>query len=225
MKYIIFLTICTPLFIAAKDLFNFDEKNVNYIISGTRYPPPPPVEDAAEMARYIVHYSDWTALAHVSHQKNISGLPMARVYSMSDGPLSNSSGIPYLYTSFFDGVPRDLRIDNKCSLTMSLAEGDYCARKQLDPEDPRCAQVILIGNYIFLQNNTQEWKFAETALFSRHPAMKTWPKCHHFTFGKLDIKSIILVDYFGGSKYPNVEDYFKAKPLRKISKSIFVEMI
>lgn len=57
MKYIIFLLVCSPLFIAAKDIFNFNIKNVNSIISEIKYPPPPPVEQAAKMARYIVHYT------------------------------------------------------------------------------------------------------------------------------------------------------------------------
>lgn len=47
----------------------------------------------------------------------------------------------------------DNQKDNRCSMTMSLAEGNYCASKHYDPEDPRCAQVILTGNYIFVSYN------------------------------------------------------------------------
>jgi hypothetical protein len=35
--------------------------------------------------------------------------------------------------------------DSRCSLTMTLAQGDYCKKKNLDPQDPICAQVTLIG--------------------------------------------------------------------------------
>lgn len=30
---------------------------------------------------------------------------------------------------------------------MSLAQSDYCKEKQYDPEDPRCAKVILTGTF------------------------------------------------------------------------------
>lgn len=43
-----------------------------------------------------------------------------------------------------------LQTDGRCSVTMSLAEGDYCRNQSLDPEDPRCAQVILTGHFIFV---------------------------------------------------------------------------
>jgi len=35
--------------------------------------------------------------------------------------------------------------DSRCSFTMSLAQGDYCKKKKLDPQDPICAQVTLVG--------------------------------------------------------------------------------
>lgn len=31
---------------------------------------------------------------------------------------------------------------------MSLAQSDYCMKKAYDPEDPRCAQVILTGEFV-----------------------------------------------------------------------------
>jgi len=31
---------------------------------------------------------------------------------------------------------------------MSLAQSDYCKKKFYDPEDPRCAQVTLTGEFI-----------------------------------------------------------------------------
>ena len=31
---------------------------------------------------------------------------------------------------------------------MSLAQGHYCVRKHLDPEDPRCAHIILTGKIV-----------------------------------------------------------------------------
>jgi hypothetical protein len=35
--------------------------------------------------------------------------------------------------------------DSRSSLTMTLAQGDYCKKMKLDPQDPICAQVTLVG--------------------------------------------------------------------------------
>lgn len=61
-------------------------------------------------------------------------------------------------------------------MTMSLAQTDFCRSRQLDPEDPRCPQVILTGYFVIIDNTTEEYKFAEKAVFSRHPEMTSWPK-------------------------------------------------
>lgn len=61
-------------------------------------------------------------------------------------------------------------------MTMSLAQGRYCDRYKLDPEDPRCAHVILTGSVLSVTPNTTEEDVARKAMFSRHPDMKGWPK-------------------------------------------------
>ncbi|XP_075230453.1 cellular Repressor of E1A-stimulated Genes [Lycorma delicatula] len=194
-------------------------------ISGTSTlarPEPPPVSDAARYARYIVHYSDWCAVSHISYQPNTKGFPMARIFSMSDGTLSNSSGIPYIYTTPMDEGTRDLLKDNRCSVTISLAEGNFCHLKQLDPEDPRCPQVVLTGNFEIVRNDTEEYKWAKKALYFRHPQMKNWPISHHWFVAKLKIENILLVNNVGGNKYPSVEDYFKSNPVVKEVNTPFV---
>ncbi len=59
---------------------------------------------------------------------------------------------------------------------MSLAQSRYCDRRHLDPEDPRCAHVILTGSVSRVSANSTEEAFARKALFTRHPAMEDWPK-------------------------------------------------
>uniref|UniRef100_A0A0A9Y239 Protein CREG1 n=1 Tax=Lygus hesperus TaxID=30085 RepID=A0A0A9Y239_LYGHE len=177
-----------------------------------RLPPPPAVGDAARYARYVVHYSEWTSLGHISHQAATDWYPSSRVFSMADGPVEKSTGVPYIYTSYHDSVPRDLKKDPRCSMTMSLAQTEFCASRGYDPEDPRCPQVILTGVFEIVDNSTSEFEFARNALFTRHPEMKTWPGGHHFFFAKLNIKHVQLVDNIGGSKYPNVTDYFNSPP-------------
>ena len=47
---------------------------------------------------------------------------------------------------------------------------------------------------------------AEDALFSRHPMMPTWP--HDFDFYVIRIKSIWLIDIYGGAKDVDLEEYY-----------------
>uniref|UniRef100_A0A1B6EE55 CREG-like beta-barrel domain-containing protein n=2 Tax=Clastoptera arizonana TaxID=38151 RepID=A0A1B6EE55_9HEMI len=176
-------------------------------------PPPPDVKDAAKYARYIVHYSSWGSLSHISWQPFTTALPIARAYSISDGPIGKGNGVPYFLMTIRDNEMQDIVKDPRASLTCSLAQSNFCRDKAYDPEDPRCSQVILTGKFAFIPNNTAEWKIAENAMYSRHPIMKTWPKSHDWQFAKLFIRRILLVNYFGGNKYPSVESYFKADPV------------
>ena len=123
----------------------------------------------------------------------------------------NSTGVPYLYISPWEISAQDLSHDNKASLTMSLAQSGYCRKMNYDPEDPRCAHVILTGHFIKLDSASSEGQFAKEALFSRHPIMPDWPEGHHWFFAKLDIKNILILDYFGGAITVPVEEYFQAQ--------------
>lgn len=40
--------------------------------------------------------------------------------------------------------------DPRVSLTLTLAQTPYCRVKGFDPEDPRCAQVILTGRFVIV---------------------------------------------------------------------------
>ena len=60
-------------------------------------------------------------------------------------------------------------------MTLSLAQGSYCTEHGFDPEDPLCAHIILTGHMIKLDEGSEEEGFAREALFTRHPAMDTWP--------------------------------------------------
>lgn len=177
-----------------------------------RAPNPPPHTKVAEMARYIVHNSDWAAVAYTSRQPGTYGLPMADIFSISDGLQNNSTGIPYMYVSPLDTGVQDLAKDSRCSLSMSLAQGDYCRKESLDPEDPRCAHVFLTGKLKTLKNGTDEWARAEKFFFDRHPHLRNMPKDHRFRFMKMKISHILVQDYFGGPAQPTLEEYFAAKP-------------
>ena len=85
-------------------------------------PLPPPHDQVARMARFIAHNSDWAALATIATREPIIGFPFANVLSISDGPVDNSTGVPYIYVSPWEISARDLAHNNKASLTMSLAQ-------------------------------------------------------------------------------------------------------
>jgi len=172
---------------------------------------PPPHDQVAKMARYICHHSNWAAMATISSRDPIVGFPFANIFSISDGPEDNSTGVPYIYISPWEISAKDLTHNNKASLTMSLAQGGYCAQHNLDPEDPRCAHVILTGEFIKLSPGSEEEEFARKSLFTRHPIMPDWPAGHHWFFAKIEIKNIQLLDYFGGAVTVPVKDYFNAQ--------------
>jgi len=175
-------------------------------------PSPPPHEQTAKMSRYLCHYSNWLSMATISTRPGLQGTPFASVFSFSDGPLGNSTGVPYFYLTELDMSTKDLMDNPKASVTMSLAQGNYCTQKQLDPEDPRCAHLILAGEIVPLEEDSEEKAFAQKALFSRHPVMEDWPAGHHWFFAKLAVTKILLLDFFGGAIDVPLKDYYSANP-------------
>lgn len=175
-------------------------------LSKSQYDPPPRFEKA-KTARYIVHNSDWGSVSTIS--VSMTGVPFGVVESFSDGTVSNSTGVPYFYVAKFDPVVKNIEANKLSSLALSEAQNGYCKAHDWDPESPLCSRVTLIGKLVHVSH--EEEKFAQDALFSRHPAMKTWPKGHNWQTLKLVITDVWLVDIFGGATMVPVEDYFKAE--------------
>lgn len=176
---------------------------------------PPPSNETVLMARYIIHNVDWAALATVSARSPTKGTPFANIKSVSDGPVNKGSGVPFFYLTPRDLSSEDLNKDNRCTVTVTLAETSYCRSKNFDPEDPRCARLILSGKIKRIREGTPEEDFAKEALFTRHPAMSTWPADHEWFFAKLKIGQIVLLDQFGGPKYIDVQEYLNVEPPKK----------
>ncbi|XP_065217386.1 protein CREG1-like [Planococcus citri] len=181
----------------------------------------PPADDAVCMARFVVHNSDWCSLAYISKNDGSTlGSPLSRIYSISDGTAGNSSGIVYFMVSPLDLTIQDLLKSNNCSVVMSLAQTHYCQMKKYDTQDPRCAQVILDGNFVFLEKKSKEIDIAKDVLWSRHPVMKTWYHfvlTHKWIFAKMEITKIAVVDMFGGRKFPSVSEYFTKNCTKYVS--------
>jgi len=172
--------------------------------------PPPPHDKYAKMARYITHFSNHGAMATISSREPTTSFPFANVFSMADGPLGESSGTIYMYTTPIEISFIDLAIDNRASITLSLAQGEYCDHQGLDPQDPPCGHICLTGR-IERVVDPEEEEFAQRALFSRHPNMEYWPADHAFYFAKLNMTNIILLDWYGGAITVPLEEYYAAK--------------
>lgn len=56
----------------------------------------------------------------------IKGLPFGNIFSVSDGPLDNSTGVVYFYVTPMDNSVSDLKSNPYASLTFSEAEGEFC---------------------------------------------------------------------------------------------------
>jgi len=172
---------------------------------------PPEPDNAALMGRYIINKVNWVSIATESTLKNISGYPFANLKSVSDGPIDQGSGVPYMLLTNLDLSGRDIMVNPKVTIMATLAETEYCSGKGWDLQDPRCGRLIITGKIKKLQKRSKEYLYAKKTLFERHPAMKGWVLVHDFYIGKVDIEHIAVLDYFGGAKFVNVYDYFHPK--------------
>ncbi|XP_026157150.1 protein CREG1 [Mastacembelus armatus] len=173
----------------------------------------PPHDQVARVARFVAHQCDWASVATISTHKPVAGQPFSNAFSVSDGPRGSSSGVPYMYLTRMEISVQDLEVNPVASLSMSLAQTDYCRQQGFDPQSPLCAHVILSGSVI--EVNGTEAEFAKKALFSRHPEMIDWPSDHNWFFAKFNLTQVWVLDYFGGVKTVTPEEYFQASPYKQ----------
>lgn len=83
------------------------------------------------------------------------------------------------------------------ALTLTMAQLGYCPPLTIDPEDPRCARLILSGHFQFV-SDAEELAFAKNALFERHPTMTKWPVDHNWKVHKIVPTEVWLINMFGG---------------------------
>ncbi|KAM9172871.1 protein CREG2 [Pangshura tecta] len=172
-----------------------------------------PQEQAIRTARFLTHYNSWGFLATESTQEKIQGVPFGNCLLISDGPINNSTGIPFFYVTPKDNTVIDLMKNSVASLTLPEAEGEFCRKNIIDPEDPRCARLTLTGQMVMVP--PEEMEFAKQAMFSRHPVMRKWPRNYEWFFMKMNIEHIWLQNWYGGVSTIAVEEYFKAVPSKE----------
>ncbi|MBA0791482.1 hypothetical protein Gohar_016059 [Gossypium harknessii] len=131
------------------------------------------------------------------------------VVSFSDGVPGKGTGVPYFYLTTLDPTARNALKDHRSSLAISEYPLGTCSNA--DPESPMCAKITLTGRLVLLEANSKEAEFARTALFTKHPEMKGWPKGHDFQVFKLEIEDIFMINWFGGPKPLTVDQYLKYK--------------
>ncbi|XP_004617986.2 protein CREG2 [Sorex araneus] len=161
-------------------------------------------------ARFLAHASAWGCLATVSALHKMPGLPFGSCQPMSDGPLNNSTGIPFFYVTLKDPAVADLMKNPMASLLLPESEGEFCRKSIVDPEDPRCARLTLTGQMVIVP--VEEVEFAKQAMFSRHPVMRKWPRQYEWFFMKMQVERVWLQRWYGEVSDIPREEYFKAVP-------------
>ncbi|KPP74386.1 hypothetical protein Z043_106457 [Scleropages formosus] len=174
----------------------------------------PPHDEVARVARFVANQCDWASVATISTHEPVKGQPFSNTFSVSDGPVGGGGGVPYLYLTRMEISVQDLQVNPQASLSMSLAQTDFCKKQGYDPQSPLCAHVIFSGS--ILEVNGTEAEVAKKALFGRHPEMIDWPADHDWFFAKMNITQVWVLDYFGGVKTVTPEDYFNATPYKSL---------
>ncbi|XP_017592462.1 PREDICTED: protein CREG2 [Corvus brachyrhynchos] len=140
----------------------------------------------------------------------IQGMPYGNCLLLSDGPINNSTGIPFFYVTPKDNTVTDLLKNPMASLTLPEADGNFCRKNVIDPEDPRCTRLTLTGQMVTVP--PEEVEFAKQAMFSRHPVVRKWPRSYEWFFMKMNIEHIWLQSWYGEVSPIAVEEYLKAAP-------------
>uniref|UniRef100_A0A8C0EVY0 Cellular repressor of E1A stimulated genes 2 n=1 Tax=Bubo bubo TaxID=30461 RepID=A0A8C0EVY0_BUBBB len=175
---------------------------------------PPIAEASAHTAELMSSLTSNTtgenAFLSLSRQTDIQGMPYGNCLLLSDGPVNNSTGIPFFYVTPKDNTVADLLKNPVASLTLPEADGNFCRKNVIDPEDPRCARLTLTGQMVTVP--PEEVEFAKQAMFSRHPVVRKWPRSYEWFFMKMNIEHIWLQSWYGEVSAIAVEEYVKAVP-------------
>lgn len=55
-------------------------------------------------------FADWLSISTISAANDIKGYPFVNLKSMSDGPIDNGRGIPYIYLTEMDISGNDIKV-------------------------------------------------------------------------------------------------------------------
>ena len=181
---------------------------------------PPPWNQTAARARWLVYHSIWTSIGTISvgSSGTIKGSPWGNIRSVADGMLTNSTGLPVLYVPTPDPTAKDLAADPSCTLSFSEAalkermttKGAVCGGK--DAMDPTCARLHMHGHLVPLTDK-KDIAQAEVDLGQRHPLAPWLAGGGAHTGGSyytVHIDSLMFLDYYGGPAKLTPKDYMAA---------------
>ncbi|XP_048823956.1 protein CREG2 isoform X3 [Lagopus muta] len=98
------------------------------MFSYRRQPAAPP--GRAATARRLARHGAWGFVASRAAHGKIQGMPYGNLLPVSDGPVNNSTGIPFFYVTLKDNAVADLLKDPVASLTLPESDGNFCSLLQ-----------------------------------------------------------------------------------------------
>merc|ERR1711982_92585 len=169
---------------------------------------PPDWDQFAQMARYIVHYSDWVGVSTISSRDPIMDYPFANVKTVSDGSTATvARGIPYFYLSPMDLSSMDFWKNPKASLSFTLAD-QYCKEQDWIAQDPRCPRLLMTELLRGLMKRkrksmprmlslpgTQSWKAGPLIMAGSLPSL--FLRAFFFWTSLVELLTLILMCFMG----------------------------
>ncbi|KAF0046329.1 hypothetical protein F2P81_002858 [Scophthalmus maximus] len=158
----------------------------------------PPHEQVARVARFIAHQCDWASVATVSSRPPVVGQPFSNTLSVSDGPRGSGSGSPYLYLTRMEASVQDLQVNPAASLSMTLAQTDYCRQQGFDPQSPLCARLILSGSVLqrlhgYVHRSIETSIHRSVSCIDQKPEMKNEERSRFSLAAMLEPQSLFFI--------------------------------
>ncbi|XP_061399212.1 protein CREG1 [Musca vetustissima] len=172
----------------------------------------------AEIARKLVHQTNWASVATISQDPAIKGFPMVNIISINDNDVHQKSTgrIQFLLTDLdFTGIDR--QVNNRSTFLFTDEQRLHCSQPSgyhvpsIDPMEPTCARVMISGQIKKLDKNSRDYDPALVSFVERHPAAKNWIKAHEFYLCELEIENIYVLDFYGGPHNVKPDDYYNIK--------------
>jgi len=194
------------------------------------YPDPPSWDEKVARARWVVYKSWMTTVSTISvhlssdNQDDTTKLvPWGNIRSTVDGGLSfsESTGLPVFYLPSPDPTSIDINSDPTISLVFTEAaltdrlNPDNLVCGGSDAGDPTCAQVLMQGKAVAIDDDDEAMDIVESQFAVRHPLAPWLSAGGAHTGGKyytIDIKSIEILDWYGGATRLDVDEYLSYDP-------------
>jgi hypothetical protein len=169
----------------------------------------------AKRARWVVHNSLWATVSTL----DVSGDgTFGNIRSVSDGAApATSTGLPFFHVPDVDPTAIAMKAHNmEMALSFSEAalasrvtkDGLVCANQ--DVGIPTCAQVVIYGQGVVLNEGSKEWDAALSAFKDSHP-LASWLSQggSHMSGAYYTVQPtrISILDYFGGAVDVDIDEY------------------